>query len=343
MASRQLTFSSAELLAEDDYAAPHEACGRRLHGGFDADGRYLSPRTKGRRRAIDNWTAALRERGGDLLPADASLLAGPRLPNVAQQRLLIENGVTRPFWNGLTITGKIEGRGRMLAQMPWPDLSGLIVEDIGGMALGHLTGGLLVAHGLDEGGQPEHGIGGHDQMWFLARDLAFGPDAHEDVEPPGAIGRPEADSRRMPAIPQPFEQAFGFLMNLLMIEFRAEIGFAAAEQTFRTPHLFASRRAGADEAAVLVDRIRADERIHVESLRLYLGELRTLTVRTEDGGTMSGADLVDPFWASLVQWATVEQPKLAAQSQYPALKREVVGSAGGERLLAEFDALADPV
>ena len=341
----QTRFSSAELLADDDYAAPHIVHGRRLHGGFDADGRYLSPRAKGRRLAIDNWTAALHQRGGDLLPADRSLLSGPRVPNVAQQRSLIESGVTAPFWNGLTITGKIEGRGRMLAQMPFPDLRALIVEDIDDTALGHLTGGLLVAHGIDEGGQPELGIGGHDEMWFLARDLAFGEGAHEDVEPPAAIGRPDAGERRMPEIPAPFEQALGFLMNLLLIEFRAEIGFAAAEQTFRTPTLFTDRRAEADEAAVLVDRIRTDEQIHVESLRLYLGELSALTLRTEDGGTMPGAALVDRYWAGLVRWATVEQPRLAAQAQAESIHKaigEALPGSAGETVAQQFDALADP-
>ena len=240
---RQLVFSEAELLSNHDYAAPHVVEGQRLHGGFDAQGRYVSPRSYGRRTAIDNWTAALRERGGDLLAADASLLTGPRVPNVAQQRLLIENGVSRPFWNGLTITGKIEGRGRMIAQMPFPDLQPILVEDIGGMALGHLKKGLLEAHGVDEGGEPDKGIGGHDVMWFVARDLAFGPDAHPDVEPPGGIARPEEGTRWMPEVDVPYEMSLSFLMNLLLIEFRAEIGFAAAQATFRAPTLFPERAA----------------------------------------------------------------------------------------------------
>ena len=95
MTERQLTFAESELLSDDDYAAPHVIGEQRLHGGFDAAGGYLPPRAKGRRVAIDNWTTALRERGGDLLDADASLLTGPRVPNPAQQRYLIEHGVTR--------------------------------------------------------------------------------------------------------------------------------------------------------------------------------------------------------------------------------------------------------
>ena len=56
----------------------------------------------------------------------------------------------------------------MLADVAFPDLQPVIVEDISEMAIGHLGGGLLLAHGLDEGGQPDLGIGGHDLMWFLA-------------------------------------------------------------------------------------------------------------------------------------------------------------------------------
>ena len=346
MVDRQLTFSKSELLSDHDYACAHEINGQRLHGGFDADGNYVPPRSKGRRLALDNWTAALRERGGDLLAADSSLLTGPRVPNIEQQRLLINNGVTRPFWNGLTITGKIEGRGRMIAQMPLPDLQRLAVEDISAMSLGHLGKGLLIAHGIDEGGEPEKGIGGHDVMWFVARDLALGPHAHPDVQPSGGISRAEADGktpgRRMPEIELPYEMLLAFLMNLLLIEFRAEIGFAGTQATFRTPSLFTDRRAQAGEAAMIIERIRTDEEIHVESLRLYLGELRNVTFNTADGGTMPGSELIDRFWKGLLQWATVDQPRLAAQGQYQALKAQILEADDGPRILREFDALADP-
>ena len=346
MGDRQLTFSESELLSDHDFATGHRIGDQRLHGGFDAQGTYIPPRSKGRRKALDNWTAALRGRGGDLLEADASLLTGPRVPNYAQQCLLIENGVTRPFWNGLTMTGKIEGRGRMIAQMPLPDLQSLIVEDIGEMSIGHLGKGLLKAHGIDEGGEPDKGIGGHDVMWFVARDLAFGRDAHPDVEPPGAIARPEADGktpgRRMPQIELPYEMLLGFLMNLLLIEFRAEIGFAGTQAILRTPNLFTDRRAEAEEAAMIVERIRTDEEIHVESLRLYVGELRNVTLNTVDGGTIPGAELIDPFWSGLVRWATVDQPRMAAENTYQALKVQILEADDGMRILGEFNALADP-
>ena len=205
---------------------------------------------------------------------------------------------------------------------------------------------MLTAHGLDEGGEPDKGIGGHDVMWFVVRDLVFGPAAHPDVDPPGAIARPEADAktpgRRMPQIDLPYEMLLGFLMNLLIIEFRAEIGFAGTQAILRTPTLFTDRRTEAELAAMIVERIRTDEAIHVESLRLYVGELRGLTLNTVDGGTVPGAELIDPFWAGLVRWATVDQPRMVAENTHLALRKQILETDDGERILGEFDALADP-
>jgi hypothetical protein len=337
----KLIFSEEELYTDQPFAKLHERGGVRLHGGFDAAGRYLPPRSKGRSEAMTAWTEALRERGGDLFDADASLLTGARMPNVAQQSLLLTAGIGKPFWNGLTVTGKIEGRGRVLAEMAFPDLQEVIVEDISSMALGHLNKGLLVMHGIDEGGEPDKGIGGHDVMWFVARDLACGKEAYPDVEPPENIARPEAGQRLMPELSPEYESMLSFLMNLLLIEFRAEIGFASTQETLRNPALFTDRRAEAEEAAEIVGRIREDEEIHVESLRLYLGELRELTLRTVDGGTIRGSELIDRFWEGLVRWATVEQPAIAAKNQYDVLRPIILEHPQGEEILTEFDQLSD--
>jgi hypothetical protein len=338
----QQVFSRAALCSEHAYARPHEIMGQRLHGGFDASGAYLPPRSLGRMDALEAWTAALRQRGGELFAADASLLTGPRMPNVAQQQLLLRAGIGAPFWNSLTITGKIEGRGRILADMTFPDLQEATGEDISGMAIGHLNQGLLWAHGVDEGGDPEQGIGGHDVMWFVARDLVFGAGAYPDVEPPESIARPEAGTRWMPEIEPRFEGLLSFLMNLLLIEFRAEIGFANTQQILRTPDLFPDRRAEAALAADIIERIRTDEEIHVRSLRLYLGELRQLTLRRVDGGSVAAAELIDRFWQGLVRWATVDQPRLAAAAQTPLLERQILDHPDAATLLAEFRRLGDP-
>jgi hypothetical protein len=337
----RLVYEARELLASDDYAAPQVEAGHRLHGGFDTAGRYVPPRLKHRGPALAAWTDALRARGGDLLPADSSLLAGIRFPSEAQSKLLIREGLGQTFWNSLTITGRIEARGRILAEMSFPEFGEAVVEDVRALAVGHLNRGLLRAHGLDEGGEPELGIGGHDVMWFALRDLAFGDAGYPEPEVPDNIARPESDLAPSAKVPDPILRTVYFLLNLLMIEFRAERGFSFTENVLRDPTLFTDRRAEAERAAEIVGRIRIDEEVHVHSLRLYLGELRTLTFKTLDGGTCSGVDLVDPLWHGIVHWATVEQPPLAAEPQRRLLHERIARHPEAARVRREFDALAD--
>jgi hypothetical protein len=336
----QLKFSSEELLADYDYASPHVVAGHRLHGGFDADGRYLPPRSLHRARAIQAWADALRSRGGEPLRADASLLRGYRYPNTAQMKLLLRRGLGQTFWNNLTITGKIEARGRVLAEMTFPEFQDVVEEDTSNLAIGHLNKGLLKAHGVDEGGEPDKGIGGHDVMWFALRDLAFGAGAYPDVEPPERIGR-DSGEREAPELPGRYEELIGFLLNLLMIEFRAEIGFAFSQELLRDPELFQDHREQALEAAEVVERIRTDELIHVDSLRVYLGELRSLTFRKVDGGLVPGSEIIDPLWERLVHWATVEQPKLMVEEQRKVMRERILQHADGAKIYEEFEALAD--
>lgn len=335
----KLRYTRDELLADHDYAEPQVVAGRRMHGGFLTDGTYQPPRTAVRAPAVAAWTAALRERGGDVLDADASLLDGARLPNVEQQRVLLRNGLGETFWNNLTVIGKIEAKGRLLAEVTFPDLQDVIVEDISEMAIGHLNEGLLLAHGLDEGGQPDQGIGGHDEMWFVARDLAFGEGAHPDVEPPESIAR-EDGQRRIPELRGDVEGVVSFLANLLLIEFRAELGFSETQAVLRTPDLWGERAAPAEEAAEIIGRIRVDEEIHVASLRLYLGEIRSCTFRTVDGGTIGGAEVIDRYWDDLVTWAVVDKPALEAVQQRRLLEERIRRHADWQRVLREFDEAA---
>ena len=166
-----LVYTEEELLRDHPDLTPHVVDGRRMHGGFHPDGSYQPPRALVRVPALDAWTEALRARGGGPLDADSSLLGGVRLPNVEQSRVLLRNGLGQTFWNTLTITGKIEARGRLLAEVEFPSLAPHIVHDISMMAIGHLGKGLLKAHGWDEGGitHPEIGaIGAHDRAQFEA-------------------------------------------------------------------------------------------------------------------------------------------------------------------------------
>jgi hypothetical protein len=131
-------------------------------------------------------------------------------------------------------------------------------DDVSEWAIDHLNEGLLEAHGLDEGGEPQHGIGGHDAMWFALRDLAFGDVSFPKPEAPARIGRPDEEATLVPEIETRFERTIAFLMNLLLIEFRAELNFSFTERLLRDPELFRERRDEALLAAELVTRIRTD-------------------------------------------------------------------------------------
>jgi hypothetical protein len=334
----QLVYEFDELMQDHEFAAPHVIDGQRLHGGFMANGNYQPPRALVREAAFDAWEQQLAAKGGAPLDANSSLLEGTRVPTVDQQRVLLRNDLGQTFWNGLTITGKIEARGRLLAEIEFPELQPAIVDDISQMAIGHLNKGLLVAHGIDEGGEPDKGIGGHDAMWFVARDLAFGRDAHPDVEPPDNIGRPDAGERLCPEVAPEIESLVSFLANLLIIEFRAEIGFRDTQEVLRTESLFADKRADAEEAAEIVGRIRTDEEIHVRSLCLYLGEMQSVMFKTVDGGTIAGRTLIELFWSGLVRWATEDQPRLMADKQRAEIVERILAHPDGERVLADFDA-----
>ncbi|MDG1266613.1 MAG: hypothetical protein P8O03_09835, partial [Ilumatobacter sp.] len=147
--------------------------------------------------------------------------------------------------------------------------------------------------------------------------------------------------RYLPEVAQEVEDLFSFIANVLIIEFRAEIGFAETQRILRTPGLFGERSDDAVLAAEIVGRIRTDEEIHVRSLNLYLGELQSVTVRTLDGGTIAGASLVDRFWDGMVHWATVDKPRLDAERTRERLVERILQDPDGERIFAEFQAAAD--
>ncbi len=77
----QLVYSEAELFREHPYAAPQLEAGYRLHGGFDADGAYVSPRTLVRGPAVRAWQGELARRGWPLIDASTRLLTRGSYPS----------------------------------------------------------------------------------------------------------------------------------------------------------------------------------------------------------------------------------------------------------------------
>ncbi len=334
----KLNYTQQEIESDHDYATPHIECGVRLHGGFDSEGRYISPRTRFRSEAIEHWHQQLHDRGVDIVEASTDLLVEPNFPNVAQQVLMLEKGIDQGFWNSLTITGLIEGRGRALADVTAPDFRKIIVEDISGTALDHMNKGLLRAHGWDEGGDGSE-TGGHDVMWFVVRDLVYGKDRYPVPEPPASIGR-EKDEREMEQIPAEYEMLMSFLMNLLMIEVRAERAFDFYERVLQSADVFQDRRKEARHAAELVDRIRQDESVHVAWLRAAISEFRSFTIRTVSGEEVRGSEILDPVWEKMVYWHAVEMHEVNRPLNVQQVRESILAVRDGEAILKEFEALA---
>ena len=335
----QLVFTREEIEAEHDYATPHVECGLQLHGGFDEQGTYLSPRTLNRWTAISAWFDQLTARNVPIVEATTSLLTEPNFPNVDQQILLLKHGIEQSFWDSITITGLIEARGRALAEFTAPDFQSIIEEDISGTTLGHMNKGLLTGHGWDEGGRPETEVGGHDVMWFVARDLVFGRDAYPIPEAPSSIAREKAE-REMEQLPMEHEALIAFLMNLLMIEVRAERAFQFYEEVIGSPETFVDKPKQSQHAIDLINRIRLDESVHVAWLRAAISEFRSYTVKTVVGDRVPGAEIIDPVWQKMVHWHAVEMHEAERPAAKAALKEKVLAVQNGDRLLEEFESLA---
>jgi hypothetical protein len=336
----KLVYSKEEILSDPPFARLNTFGERRLHGGFDAGGTYISPRTLGRWPAIHAWQENLKGKGGELIDASTRLLSAPHFPNLPQMKLLLRHGVTLPLWNSLTTTGIIEGRGKMLAGITAPDFQALVEEDISETATAHLNKGLFVAHGLDEGGDGVSDVGAHDQMWYVVRDLALGENLHPIPVIPERGGRPGADGREMPQIPAPHEMLIKQLMNVLMIEIRAERGFEFNKALMSDPAAFPSRRKQAMQAATIVGQIQQDEAPHVAYLQLFISELRTFHFKTP-AGAVEGKTFIDPLWAKIVAWNSDNVPRTQREASREMIEGLLKARPDGAALLREFDALAD--
>jgi hypothetical protein len=345
MTTQQVSFTEAELLADHTFAEPLIEGGVRCHGGFDEDGRYVSPRTRFRVPAIEAWQAQNRELfGTDVL--SIPLETWPQhVPNVAQARHLITSGVPEPLIATLTRIGTVEGFGANIRFLQPGDLQRRFDEDIRGTAIDHLGRGLFEAHGRDEAGWEEEA--GHKDMWFAARDLAFeAPTAEVDIEAmlarmgfgqgTGPGGEP---IRLLPNDIDPnLEIIANLMIRVLFIEIQAFHTFAWAEEWLSDPDLVA----GDGRAAELVSYIRADETPHVGYLKTALTEMRDRTWIGDGGKRHAGTDMIGTLWdagleSSLGASRAQNRKAILGEVEHWCLRHE-----GGADILAEFHSLASP-
>ncbi|MBV8161477.1 MAG: hypothetical protein JO265_11190 [Acidimicrobiia bacterium] len=342
MSDLKVDYTRRELLQSHAVSEPLVAGGVRCHGGFDETGAYVSPRTKHRWPAIRAWQQQRAEQFGTPL-LDMALDTWPgAYPNVAQAKFLLREGVADPIVARLTQIGTVEGFGSMIRYTPIPELQQCFVEDVRGTATWHLGRGLYEAHARDEAGYK--GEGGHKQMWFAARDVAFEHPLTEDQTQVmmdrmfaygGAAGSASA-APLFPDVDQSLELLIQSMARLLLIEISAYHVFAWAEELLADAELVA----GDGEAARLVSHIRADEAPHVEYLKTTLSEMRDRTFRTESARPLAGATAVGQIW----ERARAESVGARHEANVRLVRREIEhaldGRPRGRDILAEFDALA---
>jgi hypothetical protein len=332
----RLTFTETELLDSGAYDAPLIAAGVRCHGGFEASGAYRSPRTLHRGPAVAAWQARLAREGHALVDVPQALMP-PQYPNVAQAKLLLRNGVRDPVVRTLTIISIVEGFGAIIRDVRVPKLSELIVEPVDGTALDHLGRGLFEAHARDEAGWRDEG--GHKQMWEAARDLALEkPKIPADVmmRMMGRTGqRGAAPERPFPMIDETLERMLALMAQVLVVEIFAEGTFDWGVRLLSDPEVSAKPR----EAGDMVRHIQSDERPHVEYLRTGLSELRARTVRTVDGKTIAGREIVDGLMHRVLRTLTRDRPRDQRDDVRASLAEAMRVAANPKALLEQFDAL----
>lgn len=308
----RLEYTYDEIMAEGEYASRLRHAGMLLHGGLDAGGSYVPPRTRHRLAAIAAWTAQLAAAGHPTRVIDLAQLDLQFFPNVAQTKLLLRHGARGAMTRILTLVGVTEGFGndgiRLFPRMP---LEQFFVEPIDGTCLAHLARGLFDAHGYDEAGCGDEA--GHDRMWFAIRDAALDHppvtvDMFENLPiapPPGYAGpakaSPEAIGTRemtflFPSVPPLLEALLTMMTQLLIIELFAYGTFAWAREVLADP----ACSAAPDLAPRMVSYIQQDEDIHVAYLQCALAEARARTFLGTDGTRIRGRTVVDAIVAKML-------------------------------------------
>jgi hypothetical protein len=317
------------------------ADGVRCHGGYLADGTYVSPRTKNRVPAINAWQDAHRAQfGTEILDAPIDLWPEP-FPNVAQTKYLLREGVRLPTITSLTRIGTVEGFGGLIRAVHPGDLQRFFVEPIQGTALEHLDRGLFEAHARDEAGHDEEA--GHNKMWFAARDIAFEHPVTEDetqtmMQRMGISGtgsRSANVERIVPQLDVALEGMLRRMIGLLFIEISAFHTFRWAEAVLSDTELVA----GNGEAAELVRCIRADETPHVDYLRTAVTEMRDRTFVDEHGKHLAGSEVITTIWDNALGLSLGENRRNFVKTARAELDFALEGNRRRATILEGFEAL----
>lgn len=345
----RLEYTREEILADPEYASRIRRGDVLFHGGLDAEGRYLSPRSRFRAEAIERWTAAHAATGAPTTVMTVEELRREFFPTVAQAKLLLRNGAKESMTRILTLIGITEGFGNDgLRPLPPLEMRRFFREPIDGTCLDHLFRGLLEAHGNDEAGRGDEA--GHDAMWYAVRDEALGdpeitPDMYENLPiapPPGytgpakpapeAIGTSELLVRLFPTLDPVFEIELSVFTQLLAIELSAYTTFAWAREVLSDPECSAA----AEWAPWMVDCVRRDEDLHVGYLQVALSEARARTMIDTEGRELPGREVVDAVRAKILRSQGGPRLERMLAFRMRQIRAELAKHPTGEEILDEF-------
>ena len=141
--------------------------------------------------------------------------------------------------------------------------------------------------------------------------------------------------RAFPQLDENLENLVSTMVNVLVVEVFATSVFSRGLELLSDPEVSAApERAGA-----MVGYIRSDEHPHVEYLRTALSELRARTLRTVDGGTLPGRELVDRFLHRSLRVFINDRPREQRDEARESLLAALAGTANPAGLTERFDAL----
>ena len=209
----------------------------------------------------------------------------------------------------------------MIRAVQVDDMQSHFDESIAGTAIAHLQRGLFEAHARDEAGWEDEG--GHKQMWFAARDIAFEDPVTEDMtqtmlERMGIVARRRQAADAGGGPPQRGGAAPVPRPRSLARDDAAAHGRAAVHRGLGVPHVRVGRGGARPtpisspataRAADLVRYIRADETPHVDYLRTALTEMRDRTFVGESGAQIPGTEVIGTLWDAALELSLGAEPR----------------------------------
>jgi hypothetical protein len=196
---------------------------------------------------------------------------------------------------------------------------------------------LFEAHARDEAGHKNEG--GHKQMWEAARDLAFeNPKIPPDVLMRimgGGGRRARKRERRFPQLDETLENMITMMANVLIVEIFAEEVFDWGKRVLANEEISAEP----ERAAAMVAYIQSDESPHVEYLRVALSEISARTLRTVDGATIPGRDVVRGMLHAMLSQMTRARPEEQRAQTRESMAEALKDAANPSALREEFESL----